>query len=200
MPPKREGPEWGQVRVIEELKNDPRVACIHCCPENITIENWTTAPAGAVYCANVTRIRAHCIGGEVAKKYTVSPCKCCPAAVKQLMQQKQAAIDEEAAKKQKRKAEEDAAAALASTSAQPPKRQLTLAAAFQQVSKEEVDMAWAEWAYAHGVAFHTLGSPLFQQAVTMSAKYGVSYKVPGRKMYSGGLLDKVRSCLLAGNQ
>jgi hypothetical protein len=28
MAPKREGPEWAQVRVLEELQNEPRVACI----------------------------------------------------------------------------------------------------------------------------------------------------------------------------
>jgi hypothetical protein len=188
MAPKREGLEWQQVRVLEELDNDPRLACLHCCPANITSANWQTAPKGAVFVGGPSRIRGHGIGGEAAKKVTVSPCTACPPDVKKLLQEKQAEVDAAQIGKKRIQAEVSAAAALA----QPAKKQMTLAASYQQISKEEVDMAWAEWAYSAGIAHHTLGSPLFQQAVTMSAKYGVSYKVPDRRTYSTALLDKVR--------
>lgn len=113
MPPhQRGGIEWQQVRVLEELANDPRVACLHCCPAEVILENHKTAPAGSVFAT----------GGETTKKVTVSACKSCPPAVKQLLQGKQATISAEAAQKKKRKTEEDAAAALASATAQMKKQ------------------------------------------------------------------------------
>lgn len=169
MPPRREGPEWDSVEVLEEKeKGLPQVKCKSC---------HKTFNGGA------TRIREHILGISG----NVRSCSNAVSVVGALLRKK----DEETAGK--KRAAEAAASAAASCSASSVKRQRTIAECAQEHTKATLHATVASFFYANGIPFNVARSQEFKDMVHKLTNG--TYKPPGSEALRTNLLDKVTAAL-----
>ena len=155
--PKRKGPEWDNVVILNDnsiRSLNPKVKCVFCEKE---------------FFGGACRIRSHFLGDD--RKH-VSQCKAVPDAVRQLLEKNDEKRRKEAAKKKKAEALDKATAKNVTAAIGQSTTHTTIPSWTTKGTKEEADRAIARAFFANGIPFNVLDNEYFKDAVKAIAACG----------------------------